>query len=50
MSIGILNKINMTILAIKELQVTLYSGKSMNFCALNLTIAAGNPVLWQLCE
>ena len=50
MSIGILSKISMIILAMKELQVTLYSGNSIIFCTLNLTIAAGNPVLWQLCD
>ena len=48
MSIGILSKISMIILAMKELQVTLYSGNSVNLRNLNLTIAAGNPVLWQL--
>ena len=50
MSIGILSKISMIILAMKELQVTLYSGNSIIFCTLNSTIAAGKLVLWQLCD
>ena len=47
-SIGILNKINMTILAIKELQVTLYSGNSINFCTwqlLQVTLYSGSSVI-----